>query len=262
MPWQPLSRIGSSIPCSRRSATAPGETSWPAQCGRGHVKELAEPYAMSMQAVSQHIRGTGAVRADQPGTTSADPAVSARTRGARGCALMDRGEPAHVVGPKWIGWRRTLPACRRVRTSERRRAHLPGVFPAPRELVWRCLTEPAELAQFWGPERHGHADRRHRCRAPPRWTVRDPDARRARQPPDGRTFTEVVPPERLAWVESATGMHTTSTLNDRGDGSTEVVIHQRNVPEPMRLPRPAPASSPPSTSSSSTSLTSTQGDRS
>ena len=25
------------------------------------------------------------------------------------------------------------------------------VFCAPRELMWRCLTEPAELAQFWGP---------------------------------------------------------------------------------------------------------------
>jgi uncharacterized protein YndB with AHSA1/START domain len=25
------------------------------------------------------------------------------------------------------------------------------VFRAPRELVWRCLTEPAELAHFWGP---------------------------------------------------------------------------------------------------------------
>jgi hypothetical protein len=25
------------------------------------------------------------------------------------------------------------------------------VFCAPRELVWRCLTEPAELAHFWGP---------------------------------------------------------------------------------------------------------------
>ena len=61
------------------------------------------------------------------------------------------------------------------------------VFRAPRELVWRCLTE-------------------------------------------------VVPPERLAWVESATGMHTTSTLDDLGDGITAVVIHQRNVPEAMRVP--------------------------
>jgi uncharacterized protein YndB with AHSA1/START domain len=25
------------------------------------------------------------------------------------------------------------------------------VFRAPRELVWRCLTEPEELAHFWGP---------------------------------------------------------------------------------------------------------------
>ena len=50
------------------------------------------------------------------------------------------------------------------------------------------------------------------------------------------TFTDVVPPERLAWVDSATGMQTTSTLHDLGDGTTAVVIHQRNVPEPMRLP--------------------------
>jgi uncharacterized protein YndB with AHSA1/START domain len=48
------------------------------------------------------------------------------------------------------------------------------------------------------------------------------------------TFTEVVPPERLAWVEPASGLHTTGTLTDLGDGSTELVIHQRHVPEPMR----------------------------
>src|SRR5690242_21884444 len=50
------------------------------------------------------------------------------------------------------------------------------------------------------------------------------------------TFTEVVPPERLAWVEPATGLRTTSTLTDLGDGSTEVVIRQQHVPEPMRSP--------------------------
>ena len=50
------------------------------------------------------------------------------------------------------------------------------------------------------------------------------------------TFTDVIPPERLAWVEPASGMHTTGTLTDPGDGSTEVVIHQRHVPEPMRSP--------------------------
>ena len=110
------------------------------------------------------------------------------------------------------------------------------VLHAPRELVWRCLTEPAELAQFWGPSgmvtpidgivvelhaggrfetlmlgRHGG----HRMVA---------------------TFTEVVAPERLAWIETATGMHTTSTLDDLGEGRTAVVIQQRNVPEAMRVP--------------------------
>jgi uncharacterized protein YndB with AHSA1/START domain len=110
------------------------------------------------------------------------------------------------------------------------------VLRAPRELVWRCLTEPTELAQFWGP----------------RGMTTPIDGIVVELRPGGRfetrmlgergnhqmlaTFTEVVPPERLAWVEAASGMHTTSTLNDRGDGSTEVVIHQRNVPEPMRAP--------------------------
>lgn len=110
------------------------------------------------------------------------------------------------------------------------------VFPAPRELVWRCLSAPAELAQFWGP-------------------------RGMSTPVDGivvelRTggrfetlmvgehgsyqmiaiFTEVAPPLQLAWVEPASGVHTTSTLTDLGDGSTEVVIHQRHLPEAMRSP--------------------------
>jgi hypothetical protein len=31
-------------------------------------------------------------------------------------------------------------------------------------------------------------------------------------------------------------MHTTSTLDDLGDGTTAVVIHQRKVPAAMRLP--------------------------
>ena len=110
------------------------------------------------------------------------------------------------------------------------------VFAAPRELVWRCLTEPAELAHFWGP----------------RGMTTPLDGIVVELRPGGRfetlmigesgsyrmvaSFTEVVPPERLVWVEPASGLHTTSTLTDLGDGGTEVVIHQRHVPEPMRTP--------------------------
>ena len=110
------------------------------------------------------------------------------------------------------------------------------VFPAPRELVWRCLTEPAELAHFWGPSGmatpiDGIVVELHPGGRFETLMLGEHDSHRM-----VATFTEVVPPERLAWVESATGMHTTSTLNDRGDGSTEVVIHQQNVPETMRTP--------------------------
>lgn len=110
------------------------------------------------------------------------------------------------------------------------------IVRAPRALVWRCLTEPAELAQYWGPS--GMAT--------------PIDGITVELHPGGRfetlmvgthgsyrmaaTFTEVVPPERLAWLESASGMHTTSTLEDLGDGTTAVVIHQRHVPEGMRAP--------------------------
>ncbi|WP_138733197.1 SRPBCC family protein [Modestobacter excelsi] len=110
------------------------------------------------------------------------------------------------------------------------------VLRAPRVLVWRCLTEPAELAQFWGP----------------RGTITPLDGIVVELSVGGRfetlmvgdsgshrmvaTFTEVVPPERLAWVEPASGMHTTGTLTDLGNGSTEVVIHQRHVPGAMRSP--------------------------
>jgi uncharacterized protein YndB with AHSA1/START domain len=110
------------------------------------------------------------------------------------------------------------------------------VLRAPRDLVWRCLTEPAELAQFWGPRGMS---------TPLEGIVVELEAGgRFETPMVGEhgthrmvaTFTEVVPPARLAWVESASGMHTTSTLTDLGDGSTEVVIHQRHVPAPMRTP--------------------------
>ena len=110
------------------------------------------------------------------------------------------------------------------------------ILAAPRELVWRCLTEPAELAQFWGPQ----------------GTQTPLDGIVVELHPGGRfetlmtsaagsylmaaRFTEVVPPERLAWTEPASKMHTTSTLRDLGDGRTEVVIRQRHVPAARRSP--------------------------
>ena len=111
-----------------------------------------------------------------------------------------------------------------------------GSYKAPRELVWRCLTEPAELAQFWGPAGMS---------TPVDGIVVD-------LRPGGRfetlmvgehgshrmvaTFTEVLAPSRLCWVDPASGVETTGTLTALADGTTEVVIRQRHVPEAMRSP--------------------------
>ena len=109
-------------------------------------------------------------------------------------------------------------------------------FQAPRPLVWRCLTEPAELAHFWGPR--GMSTPLDgivvELRVGGRFeTLMTGDHGSHRMV---ATFTDVVPPERLAWIEAASGVHTTGTLTDLGDGSTEVVIHQRHVPDAMRTP--------------------------
>lgn len=109
-------------------------------------------------------------------------------------------------------------------------------FRAPRELVWRCLTEPTELAQYWGPQ--GVATPLEGivvelCVGGRFETLMVGDHGSYKMV---ATFTEVVAPERLAWVDAGSGMHTTGILVDLGDGGTEVVIHQRHVPEPMRSP--------------------------
>lgn len=106
------------------------------------------------------------------------------------------------------------------------------VFDAPRELVFRCMTDPEHLAHFWGPT--GTHTPLGGITADVRpggvfETVMVSDA-------DGGQYTmraiyaEVVPPERLVWTEAGTGVTTTSTFTDLGGSRTEVRIHQRNVP--------------------------------
>ena len=62
---------------------------------------------------------------------------------------------------------------------------------------------------------------------------------------DGGTYTmravyvEVSRPDRLVWIEADVegGMRTTITFVDLGDGRTEVVTHQSNVPAAYRSAR-------------------------
>ena len=114
------------------------------------------------------------------------------------------------------------------------------VHRASRELLFDCLTRPEHLTRFWGPDgtmtpvdgitvdlRPGGVFE----------TVMVNDA-------DGASYTmravyrEVRRPERLVWTEADIegGMTTTISFTDLGDGRTEVVTHQTNVPPTMAGP--------------------------
>ena len=107
------------------------------------------------------------------------------------------------------------------------------VFHAPRELVFRCVTEPEHLTRFWGPVgtstpietivvdlRPGGAFE----------TVMVDDATGGKYT-SRCVYTEITPPEHLAWKDLEHGVVTTTTLVDLGDGRTEMRIHQSDVPE-------------------------------
>jgi uncharacterized protein YndB with AHSA1/START domain len=108
------------------------------------------------------------------------------------------------------------------------------VHRATPESLFDCMTTPEHLTHFWGPAgtttpvagivvdlRPGGAFE----------TTMVNDA-------DGSTHTmravyvEVRRPDRLVWIEPDVegGMRTTLTFVDLGDGRTEVVTHQTNVP--------------------------------
>jgi uncharacterized protein YndB with AHSA1/START domain len=114
------------------------------------------------------------------------------------------------------------------------------IHGAARELLFDCMTQPDHLRHFWGPAgtsspadgitvdlRPGGAFE----------TVMVNDA-------DGSQYTmravyvEVRRPERLVWTESDVegGMTTTITFADLGDGRTEVITHQTNVPAAYATP--------------------------
>ena len=106
------------------------------------------------------------------------------------------------------------------------------IFDAPRDLVFRCMLEPAHLAHFWGPVG---------VRTPLESIVVDARPGGAFEATmvseaDGSehrmacVYVEIVEPEKLVWIEPQHEMTTTSTFTDLGNGRTEVRIQQTNVP--------------------------------
>ena len=111
---------------------------------------------------------------------------------------------------------------------------------APRELLFDCMTRPEHLTHFWGPD----------------GTTAPIDGITVELQPGGRfetvmvsdadgsqytmraVYVELQRPGTLVWTEPGVegGMTTTITFVELGDGRTEVITHQTNVPAMYRSP--------------------------
>lgn len=105
-------------------------------------------------------------------------------------------------------------------------------------LLFECMTTPEHLTRFWGPA----------------GMVTPLDGIVVDLRPGGAFETTMVsesgshqyvmraiydlvePPTRLAWREVTSGMLTTVTFVDLGDGTTEVVTRQKYLPEAYTTP--------------------------
>jgi uncharacterized protein YndB with AHSA1/START domain len=114
------------------------------------------------------------------------------------------------------------------------------IHAAPRELLFDCLTMPEHLTHFWGPAgtttpiggitvdlRPGGAFETVMIGGDGgEYTMR-------------AVYVEVDRPGQLVWTEPGVegGMTTTLTLVDLGDGRTEIITHQSNLPAMFRTPQ-------------------------
>lgn len=109
------------------------------------------------------------------------------------------------------------------------------VHRASPELLFDCMTTPEHLTHFWGPVGTTTPIDRIVVDLRPGGAfettmVNDADGSTY---PMRAVYAEVERPNRLVWIEPGVegGMRTTVTFVDLGDGRTEVVTHQTNVPE-------------------------------
>lgn len=106
------------------------------------------------------------------------------------------------------------------------------------QLLFECMTAPEHLTHFWGPVG---------TTTPVDGIVVDLRVGGAfeTQMISEQTGAEFImravyeavdPPHRLVWREVASTVTTTITFTDLGDGTTEVLTRQQNLPESHRSP--------------------------
>jgi uncharacterized protein YndB with AHSA1/START domain len=112
------------------------------------------------------------------------------------------------------------------------------IHHAPAELLFDCMTQAQHLTHFWGPVGTSAPVDRIKIDLRPGGvfeTVMVSDADGSEYPTRA-VYVEVSRPDRLVWTEADVegGMLTAITFVDLGDGRTEVLTHQTNVPEMYR----------------------------
>ena len=112
------------------------------------------------------------------------------------------------------------------------------VHRASPERLFDCMTTPEHLARFWGPTGTTTPVDNITVDLRPGGAFETTMVNET----DGSTYAmravyaEISRPHRLVWVEPGVegGMRTEITFTDLGDGRTEAVTHQTNVPEAYR----------------------------
>jgi uncharacterized protein YndB with AHSA1/START domain len=110
-------------------------------------------------------------------------------------------------------------------------------FDAPRDLVFRALTEPTLFARWWGPRRYKTIVDKMDVRPGGGWRVRNVGADGGEHAFRGE-FREIVPPERLVWTfeyEPLPGHVSVETmiLTERNGGTLITVLDQFSSKEDL-----------------------------
>jgi uncharacterized protein YndB with AHSA1/START domain len=114
------------------------------------------------------------------------------------------------------------------------------IHAASPELLFDCMTTPSHLTHFWGPKGATTPIENITIDLRPGGVfetvmVNDDDGN---EYPMKAVYVDVSRPTKLSFTEPDVegGMLTTITFNDLGDGRTEVVTHQTNVPQMFLAP--------------------------
>ena len=196
--------------------------------GETTVSELAEPFAMSLPAVSKHLKvleRAGLITRGPRGAVAALPAGPGPAQGRRRAGwsiTAGSGTRASIVStPIWTSCKgrehRVAQSNSTVAEPADRVLSITRTFDAPRELVFKVWTQPEHLVRWWGPKGFTTPSCQMDVRPGGAYRTRDPLARgqghlHARHLPRGRAARAAGDDLRLGGRGGPAG------ARDPGDG--------------------------------------------